>query len=786
MNMFRSAAMAAVSALALAQAPAALAQAAPVQPAPSQPAQPTDGGDAIVVTAEHRSENTLNVPITLSVLHNDQMLDYAAGGGDTLIKLSGRVPNLYSESTTGRIFPIFFIRGLGNIDYYLGASQPVSLIQDDVVEEHVVLKSNPIYDVGDIEVLKGPQGSLFGRNTTAGIIKVDNARPTADWRGQASASWGTYNSLNIEGGIGGPLNQSKTLMFRASGLFQHRDNWISNAYTGPSDDGTTPGRNVMGGFSEADGRLQLLWEASPDTTIKLEGHYRTYTGAATVFYRQSVRPGTSDLAPNFNLRSVNYAEGDDNPQAYRTHGEQLKIEHDFGGIRLTSISALEHVQGYSRGDTDGGAAAAYGATTPLCTASAGNPNGGCGQSMGQVAGLDQITQELRLSSRDDARLKWQVGGLYFDSRDNTNFYQRAYFLTSNALGTTPNPNNWVGLHDINTSWALFGQATYTITPAFSVTGGARVTNDTKSTALVKPAETIAGVSTFPSSAASSVRMSDTKPSWDIAALYRVGDTTSLYARIARGFRGPTIQGRSAVFGSPFTTAGSETNTSYEAGVKGSLWGGRAHFNLAGFYYEVRDIQLNGQDSNGNGVLFNADKAQGYGAEAEFDARVTPNLKFNLGLSLLHTEVDDPNVYAQVGAVAGVTAATILNPTVTTSGGVFARIDGNALPDAPTYNINLGARYDLPIGPGKAFVSTDWTVQGKTSLTPYATVEYTTNGTYEGALRAGYEWKTYSASVFVRNLTNQHNLIGVLDTNMYRAGAYNDVRIIGVTLSARTR
>ena len=112
---------------------------------------------------------------------------FQAGGDDTLA-LSGRVPGLYAETTTGRIFPRFYIRGLGNIDFYLGASQPVSIIQDDVVLEHVVLKSNPVFDVEQVEVLRGPQGSLFGRNTTAGIIKFDTIRPSQDFQGRATAS----------------------------------------------------------------------------------------------------------------------------------------------------------------------------------------------------------------------------------------------------------------------------------------------------------------------------------------------------------------------------------------------------------------------------------------------------------------------------------------------------------------------------------------------------------------------------------------------------------------------
>ncbi len=97
-----------------------------------------------------------------------------------------------------RIFPRFYIRGLGNIHFYLGASQPVEVIQDDVVEEHVVLKSNPACDIAQIEVPKGPQVSLFGRNTTAGIVKFDSAQPTGTWQGQGSVSYGRFNSVKAD------------------------------------------------------------------------------------------------------------------------------------------------------------------------------------------------------------------------------------------------------------------------------------------------------------------------------------------------------------------------------------------------------------------------------------------------------------------------------------------------------------------------------------------------------------------------------------------------------------
>jgi iron complex outermembrane recepter protein len=737
-------------------------------------------GDTIVVTAQRRSEDTMAVPISVSVLKSDTLHDFQAAGADTLLSLSGKVPSLYVESTTGRIFPRFYIRGLGNIDFYLGASQPVSLIQDDVVEEHVVLKSNPAYDIAQVEVLKGPQGSLFGRNTTAGIVKFDSAQPTKSFAGQGSASYGRFNSVNVDAGVGGPLTQDGSIAFRLSGLYQHRDNWISNVYTGPSDDGTVAGKDVMGGYDERDVRLQLLARPSDALSVRLSGHYRDYRGSASVFHRGSILPGVRQSSPTLDRSIVANDEAQNNPQAYKTGGASLKIDYDFGGATLTSITAWERASGFSRGDTDGGAAANFGGVTPnICAA-------GCGQSQGRLRRLDQLSQEIRLASPDTGPFKWQIGGIYFDSRDKTEFDQRGFFLTSNALGTTPNPNNWVLLRNLNTSWALFGQASFALTDQLTATAGVRVTRDSKQTTLLKTANTIANVSTF--TGPTNVKLTDTRPSWDASLLYRVSPELSLYARAARGFRGPTIQGRSAVFNARFTTANSETNTSFEAGLKSALMDNTVHFNLAGFYYTVDNIQLNGNDSNGNGVLFNAKKARGYGLEADLDARPVPNFRFNVGLSLLHTEIKDSNVFAQAGAAGGVLSQTVLNPVVRVGNNYFAKIDGNALPNAPTFNLNLGGRYDLPVGKGdgRLFVAADFNMQGRISYVLYKTVEYNSNGNYELGMKAGYNFGKYELAVFARNLTNRQNLIGVIDTSNYRAGIYNEPRVFGVSLSGSFR
>ena len=762
--------------LLLTGATCAVSTAASAQETPAATSAPAAGdqpdsstlGD-VVVTAERRSESNQRVPVSVGVVSGAALRDFTAGGDDTLLALSGRVPGLYVESTTGRIFPRFYIRGLGNIDFYLGASQPVSIIQDDVVLEHVVLKSNPVFDVQQVEVLRGPQGSLFGRNTTAGIIKFDTYKPTQDFRSRASASVGSYYSTNFDAGVGGPLVKD-VLAFRLSTLLQHRADWIDNSFAGTSADGTaTPRNNAMGGFDDRNVRLQLLLTPGTQFSVDVSGHARSYRGTSTIFHRAALVRGSNDVSAEPRDR-VAFDEANDNPQAYTTYGGSVRAAYDFGAATLTSITAYETTRGFSRGDTDGGA----GVNFPVNGAA-----NGFGQSQGNIQDLDQWTQEVRLASPGGERFNWQIGGLYFDNRDITDFYQRAFFLTTAAR----NPNNWVRLHDVNTSYSAFGQASFAFTPKLTLTVGGRVTEDKKRTRLLKTANTVANVSTY--TGRRDVTLKDTQPSYDASLLYQATPDVSVYARYARGFRGPTIQGRSAVFNADFTTANSETINSVEAGFKSNLLGNTLRLNGTVFAYRVQDIQLNGNDVNGNGVLFNADKAEAYGFEGDATWKPVSNLTLGVGLSLLHSEIKDKRVFAQVCALNGVVVCTVGNPTVRVGSNVFAQIDGEPLPNAPQYNVDVTARYDQPLNNGgRAFIAGDFNIQGYTQFVLYRTKEFYSNGNYEAGLKLGYTapGDAYELSVFARNLTNQKNLKGVIENFM--AAVFNEPRIIGVQLSGK--
>ncbi len=751
---------------------------------PQTPAQATQGVDAtatgaeglddIVVTAERREENLQRVPLSVTAVKGEELRSFQSGGED-ILALAGRVPGLYAETTTGRIFPRFYIRGLGNIDFYLGASQPVSIIQDDVVLEHVVLKSNPVFDVAQVETLRGPQGSLFGRNTPAGIIKFDTIRPSQETQGRMNLSVASYDTVSLDAGVGGPLIKD-VLSFRVSGLMQRRSDWIDNTYTGPSDDGTiTPRKNALGGFLERDARLQLLFTPGDVVSLLLSGHVRDYEGTSTVFHRNALVKGSD--TPRGPRDQVRLDEGGDNPQAYKMQGASAHLGIDMGVATLTSITAYEHASGYSRGDTDGGAGSDY----PF-----NGVRNGFGQSQGRIRDLDQWSQEVRVASNGSGAFKWQFGGIYFDSRDLTEFDQRGVFLTT----ADRNPNNFVVLRNTNTSWAGFGQASYAFTDRLTLTAGARYTNDTKRTQLLRVNADAQGVSTY--TGRRDVRLSDEQPSWDVSLGYQATPDLNVYARVARGFRGPTIQGRSAVFNADFTTANSETNTSFEGGFKSTMLGNTLRINGALFFYTVKDIQLNGNDSNGSGVLFNADKAQAYGGELEIDWRPVRNLAIGIGASALHSEIKDKRVFAQTCSLNGVQVCTVLESNTFTRGAgtrttYFANIDGNRLPNAPEYNLDLTAQYDVPLSNGGAlFAATDWNIQGLTNLVLYDTAEFRANGNFEGGLKIGYRTPDdrFEIVAFARNVTNEKNLKGVIEN--YMAAVYNEPRVIGVSLSMRSR
>jgi iron complex outermembrane recepter protein len=691
---------------------------------------------SIIVTANRREENLQDVAVSADILNQSRVDTIFAAAADTTA-LAGAVPGLNVESSNGRVAPRFYIRGLGNTDFDLAASQPVSVIMDDVVLENVTLKSFPIFDVERIEVLRGPQGTLFGRNTPAGIVKIDTVKPSFDTSVKTNLSFASYDTISLGGAAGGAIVDD-VLAFRLSTQLQRRGDWIDNGFTGEKD--------ALGGYTDFAIRGQLLLTPGPDTDILASVQFRDLDGSSTFFRANILGPGNNELNSNYDRDTVFYDAGGGNVAEYRQWGSTLKMSHAFAGATLTSITSYYESDGSSRGDIDGGNLVTGPGFIPFPADTQDSLD------------LWQFTQEVRLASDTDGPLTWQIGGYYFESD----------FDVTTVGFSFPPP---VTVNHTNEAWAVFGQASYQLTDMVRLTGGLRYTDDEKNFVVVSGA------------APQPVSVQDDQIDWDVSLFVDLSDDASVYAKVADAFRGPTIQGRDVAFFAPPSVAQSENIMSYEAGFKTELADRAVRLNGAVFYYTVDDPQFTAVGGGGNLVqLINANQGEAFGFELDTAFQVSPNLELTFGVAFADTQINDPNL--EVGTCA---QCTVTDPTRTIAGPfgpvVFANVDGNPFPNAPKWSGDFTARYSVPVGNrDEFFIFTDWTWLGETNFLLYESAEFNSESRIEGGLRVGYRGNNgeYEIALFARNITDEDNVQGVIDFNNNTAFV-NEPRIIGVSL-----
>lgn len=712
--------------------------------------------EEIVVTAQKREQNIQDVPISITRMSGQWLESKFAGGGDVL-ELASTVPGLHVESSNGRLSPRFYMRGLGNADFTAAASQPVSIVFDEVPMEKASLKSFPIFDLDDIEVIRGPQGTLFGRNTTAGILKFDSRRPTEETEGYIKASGGNLGTINVEGAVGGTLVEN-TLMGRVSFITQHRSDWVNNAYTGEND--------AMGGFDIFAGRVQLLWTPSDDFSALLLYQHQDQGGNSASLFRANIfDKGSNKLNDNYDRNTVYFDGGNNNPAKIKSFGVTLKLDWDVGDHTITSITSYQDIYDrFARGDIDGG----YGCLF-TCGAFAPGPHGPFGPpstpfnpfaspfvvnvDTGGDQEVEQITQEIRIASNLDGPFNYQVGAFYFEDD--------LLSVSQNASVTTPDNFRVGSVSQIeNTTWAFFGQGSYNVSDQLTLTAGVRYTDDEKDAQHERPA-------TGP---LDPISLGDDELSWDVSLAFAVSEDSQVYARVATGFRAPTIQDR--LEDDPeVTTADSETIMSYEIGYKALFE--KVRLNVAGFYYEVDDMQLVavGGDANTT-TLLNANEGVGYGVEFDVDIALTDNMVLSGGFGYNKTELNDKELTLPVGPLA-----TSRDPLDENGRAI---IDGNPFQHAPKWTANLQLDYTHPLANGnELYLFTDWKLKGKTSDFLYESVEFTFGTQFEGGLRLGYRdtVRNFEIGLFARNITNEHNPIGGIDfANLL--GYVNQPRIWG--------
>jgi len=411
-----------------------------------------------------------------------------------------------------------------------------------------------------------------------------------------------------------------------------------------------------------------------------------------------------------------------------------------------------------------------------------------------VPTLMQFTQEFRIASNGDGPLSYQAGVFYFDEDLK---------IVSDNYSTLGDPNNAPDGVNIRVSQAqdskaygVFGSLTYQLTDQFSVTGGIRYNDDKRRFTVVRSKD-----SQFPGFLQNPLgtvnrQVSDNNITWDASATYAATDDVNLYARVARGYRAPSIQGR-VLFppsGTPnpleagVTVGNSETITSYESGIKSTFLDGRARFNANGFYYQLKDAQLT---AVGGGVnanrLINADNVRGFGFEADLEFKPISELLLTVGVSYNDTEIQDAGLTtAACGATrldtfSNLSICTLLDPIVRPAApfsSAIVNINGNSLPQSPKWIANWTARYGVPVGDGEVYAFTDWAYRSKINFFLYESVEFQDKSMLEGGVRVGYKTDAFDIAAFVRNITKDTSAVGGIDFNNL-TGFVNEPRVWGI-------
>lgn len=688
--------------------------------------------EEIIVTAQKREQSLQDVPASVSAISGDTVRDYL-GSAENIRALANRVPSLSIESSNGRTQPRLYIRGMGNIDFDNNAAQPVGMVFDDIFLENNVLRSLPLYDIQRVEVLAGPQGSLFGRNSNAGIVKIDSVKPSFEKDGYVSVAYGQRDTVAAEAAIGGQV--SDKVAARLAVKYQTRSDWIDNTVNGPGDD--------FGAFDEYAYRLQFLFEPNDDFSglFKIHGFHQDGS-QPQVFYANAIEAGKKGLRSGFDEEVASHDGAAACASLNRPACAGMDLDHtgfaanlnwDLGDYSFTSITGYDSVDNFQSTDVDGG-------ETSFDVADIGVLGKQVFFGVATGDGLDdhsQLTQEFRLASEGDSTF-WQAGIFYLNEEIDVKTWDFGNGAQDIVNQTTK-------------SLAVFGQVEYSISDQFAVTVGLRYTDDDKELQVMP------GVNS--ASPADSIAVDDRYPSWDLAFTYDVSEDWSWYGRYANASRGPVTLGR---FG--FTSsANTETTNSVEFGFKSDLADGRARWNATVYAFVNDDQQLTATGGVGNtNQLLNANKVNGKGFETDFEWLATDNFLVVANLSFNDTEIDDPGL--KDDACGSTPTCDFKDPvagTRVTPFGVATEvfIDGNPLPRTPEWVYNIILQYTIPLDNAELYVNTDWNYRDDSNLFLHESTEFVAESRVLGGLRLGYRTDKIDAALVGRNITNEITVDG---------------------------
>ena len=664
----------------------------------------------IVVTAQRRSERSVDVPITITTL-SDKTLDDA--GVRQLSDMAKVVPALRFDKSGVYTQPT--IRGVGTAIATSGGGPNVATYVDGFFLPSAAATDFQLLKVQSVQVLKGPQGTLFGRNTTGGAILVTTADPSETPGGEMRVSYGRFDTVEAQAYATGGLAPGVAL--DVEGLYRRGDGFQTNIIDG---------NDQVGKYNRWSVRTGLKVEISPDVSAVLRYthsqsddpsalmHNAFVDGDGTRWIYQYTPTGYYATKPN----EVALQPGDGIGARTNTDVVQGTIKADVGFANLTSYTQLRNERVKSVQDLDATA-------LPIFT-------------IGIGSNSKTFTQELLLNSKAGSRLQWTTGVYYFRNRDS--------WPTEAKLGTAPFVKNGES-GTLSQAIAVFGDATYEITPQLFVTAGARYSHDWVNQAFFERALTASvyedangNAVPFPADVPLYTRFYVPKLTNDrvtprFVIRFKPSDASSLYASFTQGYKAGLLN----VGGYSYRKVKPETINAYEVGYKYAQNGITAE--LSGFYYDYKNLQVSSFQA-GTARITNAASSEIYGIEGQVSARVTSDFTVSAGAAWTHARYKKfPNAPFYAFGDDGFLVETTTNAS------------GFKMQRTPEFTGNIGASYGIDVAQGRLNLSSN--LYYTSSFYFGIAEQFKQKGYALLGLRA--EWtdasEKYSIAVFGENVTD---------------------------------
>lgn len=720
-----------------------------------QPTAEQEDNRDIIVTAQKREEALQDVPISIAVVGGDTLDDLKLNSSTDLQYV---VPGLVSPAQSGPRNFGFFIRGVGTNTFSSETIEPsTAYVIDGVVMGQSGATLVDLPDIERIEILRGPQSTLFGKNASAGVINIVTRRPSdkLTFRAGISAAW-PHDDIHAYGYVSGPV--ADTLRFSVSGRRSVRDGYIKNLA-----DGRDLNNRDEFGF-----RGKLEWEPSTALRATLIGDYWETDSNCCIWTvaRFGPAPGFTTVPPlfDFELPSValqgpvpgrsNQTQniGGDVFTKAKSYGASLQLDWDIGGHTLTSISAWRGFETIDGLDSDS-------STADFLDVNFGDHI------------QDQISQELRIASPTGGFVDYVAGVYYF--RQTVDSFTRQLFPT---LFFLPFFNREVDVDVTTRNMAVFGQANFNISDQLTVTLGGRLL-DEEQTVSKSRIDTI----TLATDSAS-VNGSDTAFTWRGAIEYKITPDIMAFASVSRGYKGGGFDSNIAI--QALLPVGPEKPTSYEVGLRTAIPEAGLTFNITGFHADIDGYQTAARDPvTLTFPLTNGDaKTQGF--EAEVNWRPMRETDFFLTAGVAYTDAewgDFPNAPCTAGQTAeqGCDRTNPFSPV--------QDLTGQPLPFAPKWAFNIGADYAQPIGDSLKISTTvnfNYRSQQVIGFPNGPDMNEPGYGLLGGAIALGDINDRWKISVFGKNLTDEE--FRTFNFNLSNGGllqyrVYESRRIIGAAL-----